>query len=69
MDKPRVVNLNELPEPKEFGHDGRFTARMVPVAVPLGAHVKESGLLRLRPARKTWCRNARVRNARLRIEC
>jgi len=54
MDKPRVVNLNELPEPKEFGHDGRFAAGMVPIATRLGAQKLGYNVTEVPPGMKSF---------------
>ena len=37
MDKPRVINLNELPAPTGRSHGDKFASSHVPVGAPLGA--------------------------------
>jgi uncharacterized cupin superfamily protein len=54
MDKPRIVNLNELPEAKEHGHDGRFAVRFAPVAAALGARKLGYNVTEVPPGKKSF---------------
>ena len=39
MDKPRIMNLNELPAPREHGHGEKFAARIVPLGADAAARL------------------------------
>ncbi len=54
MDKPRIVNLNELPEPMGREHEDRFASRHVPLGAPLGAKKLGYNLTELPPGKRAF---------------
>jgi uncharacterized cupin superfamily protein len=54
MDKPRVMNLNELPEPQGEPHHERFATRHVLVGTPLGAQKLGYNLTEIPPGKKAF---------------
>jgi uncharacterized cupin superfamily protein len=54
MDKPMVVNLNELAEPQGQDFDHRFGSRHVPIGAPLGAKKLGYNLTVVPPGKKAF---------------
>lgn len=54
MDKPRIVNLNDLPEPTEREHGGKFASSHVPVGAPLGARKLGYNLTEIPPGKHSF---------------
>jgi uncharacterized cupin superfamily protein len=54
VDKARIVNLNELPEPMGRDHDERFASRHVPIGAPLGAKKLGYNLTEIAPGKRAF---------------
>ena len=54
MDKPKVVNLNELPEPQGGEHGDRFASRHVPIGAPLGAKKLGYNVTEIPPGKRAF---------------
>lgn len=54
MDKPRIVNLNELPEPKDREHGETFASSHVPIGAPLGAKKLGYNLTEIPPGKRAF---------------
>ena len=54
MDKPRIVNLNELPEPMGREHEDKFASRHVMIGAPLGAKKLGYNLTELPPGKRAF---------------
>ena len=54
MDKARIVNLNELPEPVGRDHGDKFASRHVPIGAPLGAKKLGYNLTEIPPGKRAF---------------
>ena len=54
MDNPRIVNLNELPEPVAREHADKFASRHVPIGAPLGAKKLGYNLTEIPPGKRAF---------------
>ena len=54
MDKPRIVNLNELPEPTGREQGEKFASRHVPIGAPLGARKLGYNLTEIPPGKRAF---------------
>ena len=54
MDKPRVVNLNELSEGESYEHEGGYGCRIVPVGEPLGSRKLGYNVTEIPPGKKSF---------------
>ena len=54
MDKPRVMNLNDLPEAKGRDRDERFGSRHVPIGLPMGAKKLGYNVTEVAPGKRAF---------------
>jgi uncharacterized cupin superfamily protein len=54
MDRPRIANLNELPNPMEREHGEKFASSHVPVGAPLGAKKLGYNLTEIPPGKRSF---------------
>ena len=54
MEKPRIMNLNELPEPTGREHEDKFGSRHVMIGAPLGAKKLGYNLTELPPGKRAF---------------
>jgi uncharacterized cupin superfamily protein len=54
VDKPKIVNLDELPEPMGREHGDRFASRHVPLGAPLGAKKLGYNLTEIPPGKRAF---------------
>jgi uncharacterized cupin superfamily protein len=54
VDKPKIVNLNELPEPRAHEQGEKYSARLVPIGAPLGAKKLGYNLTEIQPGKRAF---------------
>jgi uncharacterized cupin superfamily protein len=54
MEKPRIVNLNKLPEPTVRERDEKFGSRHVPIGAPLGAKKLGYNMTEIPPGKRAF---------------